>query len=124
MTALLLLSVVLTTVELEDRVRDRTVEEPYIAGFFAGLTLGACSACRHGNGVVRAGDHDPFAMTAAARAELQRLGRTPYLIGVVSGGGLTFLLIGGVIFRTLNTLWDRSPLWGLADGTVQRGFQR
>lgn len=88
--------------------RDWTVEQPLVAGFLTGVSLGACWTCWHGHQAVPASEHDPFGVSPWVQDVLYEMGRRPYWIGVSAGVSLTSLLIGGVFVRRLNTLSARA----------------
>lgn len=113
MSAWIALAVVVASAAMDNRVRDLTVEQPFAAGFFYGLSLGMCRGCRHGNGLEPAGPHDPFAMSQWSRETLRQNGRIAYWFGSTIGGSLTILTVGGVFFRRLNTLSVRGRVKGL-----------
>lgn len=75
-----------------------------MSGFLTGVTIGVCGSCRLGQAPRDAGPFDPYAMTPRVRAELIRLARRPYHVGLVLGGGYISILVGGLIFHRLNRL--------------------
>jgi len=87
-----------------DGVRDWTIENPLIAGFGSGITIGICQSCELGGAPRAAGPHDPFAMTPLVRAQLVRLGERPHLIGQLVGSMYAAIIAVGVFFRHLNRL--------------------
>lgn len=84
--------------------RDWTIENPMVAGFGSGITIGLCRSCALGGASRPAGPHDPFAMTPLVRKQLLRLGARPYLLGQILGGLYVAIIAGGVFFRHLNRL--------------------
>lgn len=89
-------------------IRDRTVEQPFIAGVLSGLTLGSCAGCRHGAGAVPASAHDPLGMSKSMHQTLKKVGMSSYALGRLIGGVLAILTIVGLILRILHTLERRA----------------
>jgi len=105
----LLISAPLVAADTET-FRDWTVERPAFAGFLSGLTLGL-DRFDLGGGREIASVYDPFSVTPTVRAELVRLGRTPYLLGRIVGTFCVLFLVMGVFFRRLNRLmFKETPL--------------
>lgn len=88
--------------------RDWTIEQPLVAGFLTGVTLGACWGCWHGRQAVPASEFDPYGVTPWVQDVLYELGKRPYRIGVAAGASMTLLLILGVFARRLRTLKARA----------------
>jgi hypothetical protein len=84
--------------------RDWTIENPLLAGFGSGITVGLCRSCELGGARRPAGPHDPFAMTPLVREHLLRMGARPYLLGQILGGLYVGIIAAGVFFRRLNRL--------------------
>lgn len=110
----MLLSIMVATLamagEPQALIRDRTVEQPFIAGVLSGLTLGGCSGCRHGAGVAPAGPHDPFGMSESMHQTLKSVGASSYALGKLIGRILAILTVVGLILRILHTLERRTGL--------------
>jgi len=105
--ALLTLS---SAVAAEERQRDWTIERPVLAGFLTGLSLTMCRSCRLGSSSVKAGEHDPFAMTPMVRSELLRLAERPFVIGRLLGFVYAIVIVGGIFFWRLNRLKETNVI--------------
>lgn len=88
--------------------RDWTIEQPLVAGFLTGVTLGTCWRCWHGRQSAPASEFDPFGATPWVHELLYEMGRRSFWSGVIGGSTMTSLLIGGVFYRRLNTLSARA----------------
>ena len=87
-----------------DGERDWTIENPLVAGFGSGITIGLCQSCALGGAPRQAGPHDPFAMTPLVREQLLQLAARPHMIGQILGGIYVAIIAGGVFLRHLNRL--------------------